>query len=76
MNAINANKTLIDSISVSIEAMKTDIRDIANFIVIERKIEKDQREDRRFEEQDISTKGKNKCQTKSTSVGEKKQGES
>ena len=31
-NAIQANKTLINSISVTIESMKTEIRDIANYI--------------------------------------------
>jgi len=58
VNAIKANKTLIDSISVSIEAMQTQIRDIANFIVIERKLEKDAEEDRRFEAEDKEQKQK------------------
>ena len=58
VNAIKANKTLIDSISVSIEAMRTEIRDIANFIVIERKLEKDAEEDRRFEAEDKEQKQK------------------
>ena len=58
VNAIKANKTLIDSISVSIEAMQTQIRDIANFIVIERKLEKDAEEDRRFEAEDKAQKAK------------------
>lgn len=56
LSAINANKTLIDSLQLTIEAMKTDIRDIANYIIIEKKIEKDQREDRLLEEQDIRQK--------------------
>ena len=34
--------------------MRTEIRDIANFIVIERKLEKDAEEDRRFEAEDKS----------------------
>ena len=52
LSAINANKTLINSISVSIEAMKTEIRDIANYIIVERKIEKDEKKDKELEEQD------------------------
>ena len=56
LSAINANKTLIDSLQLTIEAMKTDIRDIANYIIIDKKIEKDQREDRLLEEQDIRQK--------------------
>ena len=58
VNAIKANKTLIDSISVSIEAMQTQIRDIANFIIIERKLEKNAEEDRRFEAEDKAQKAK------------------
>ena len=58
VNAIKANKTLIDSISVSIEAMRTEIRDIANYIVIEKKFEKDAAEDRRFEAEDKEQKQK------------------
>ena len=58
MNAVKANQTLINSISVSIEAMKTEIRDIANYIVIEKKFEKDAAEDRRFEAEDKEQKEK------------------
>ena len=58
MNAVKANQTLINSISVSIEAMRTEIRDIANYIVIEKKLEKDAAEDRRFEEEDKAQKAK------------------
>ena len=56
LGAINANKTLINSLSVSIEAMKTQIRDIANYIIVERKLEKDKEEDRKFEEEDAKQK--------------------
>jgi len=56
LGAINANKTLISSLSVSIEAMKTQIRDIANYIIVERKLEKDKEEDRKFEEEDAKQK--------------------
>ena len=55
-NAIQANKTLINSLSITIEAMKTEIRDIANYIVIERKLEKDIEEDRRLEAEDAKQK--------------------
>ena len=55
-NAIQANKTLINSISVTIETMKTEIRDIANYIVLENKLERDKKEDERFEEQDKKQK--------------------
>ena len=58
VNAIKANKTLIESISVSIEAMRTEIREIANYIVIEKKFEKDAAEDRRFEAEDKEQKQK------------------
>ena len=58
MNAVKANQTLINSISVSIEAMRTEIRDIANYIVIEKKLEKDAEEDRRFEAEDKEQKQK------------------
>tara|TARA_B100001113_G_scaffold317486_1_gene284928 strand:+ start:403 stop:1833 length:1431 start_codon:yes stop_codon:yes gene_type:complete len=56
LGVINANKTLISSLSVSIEAMKTQIRDIANYIIVERKLEKDKEEDRKFEEEDAKQK--------------------
>ena len=55
-NTIQANKTLINSLSVTIEAMKTEIRDIANYIVIENKFEKDKKDDEKFEAQDEKQK--------------------
>ena len=55
-NTIQANKTLINSISVTIEAMRTEIRDIANYIVIENKLEKDKKEDEKFEAEDKEQK--------------------
>ena len=54
---INNQKSLINSINVSIEALETKVRDIANFIIIEKKLEKDAEEDRRFEQQDEAQKG-------------------
>ena len=56
MNAVGANKLLIESLQTSIETMQTQIRDIANYIVIENKLQKDEREDRLLEEQDAKQK--------------------
>ena len=56
MNAVGANKLLIESLQTSIEIMQTQIRDIANYIVIENKLQKDEREDRLLEEQDAKQK--------------------
>ena len=53
---IGANKLLIESLQMSIETMQTQIRDIANYIIIENKLEKDEREDRLLEEQDAKQK--------------------
>ena len=53
---IGANKLLIESLQMSIETMQTQIRDIANYIVIENKLQKDEREDRLLEEQDANQK--------------------
>ena len=66
-SAIRANKSIIESLSITIEAMKTEIRDIANYIVIEnkmekqkrdieKKIEKDRKEDEKFEAEDEKEK--------------------
>jgi len=55
-SAIQANKTLINSLSITIEAMKTEIRDIANYIVIEKKLEKDIQKDKELEAQDARQK--------------------
>ena len=56
MNAVGANKLLIESLQTSIETMQTQIRDIANYIIIERKFEKNEREDKLLEEQDAKQK--------------------
>ena len=53
---IGANKLLIESLQTSIETMQTQIRNIANYIVIEHKLQKDEREDRLLEEQDAKQK--------------------
>ena len=56
MNAVGANKLLIESLQTSIETMQTQIRDIANYIVIEHKLQRDEKEDRLLEEQDAKQK--------------------
>ena len=53
---IGANKLLIESLQTSIETMQTQIRNIANYIVIEHKLQRDEREDRLLEEQDAKQK--------------------
>ena len=52
LGIISNQKLIINSINVTIEAMETKIRDIANYIIIEKKLEKDVEEDRLLEEQD------------------------
>jgi len=58
LGIINNQQLVINSLSVSIEAMETKIRDIANYIIIEKKIEKDAEEDRRLEKEDREQKNK------------------
>jgi hypothetical protein len=52
LGIISNQKLIINSLNVTIEAMETKIRDIANYIIIEKKVEKDVEEDRALEEQD------------------------
>ena len=52
LGIISNQKLIINSLNVTIEAMETKIRDIANYIIIEKKLEKDIEEDRLSEEQD------------------------
>ena len=52
LGIISNQKLIINSINVTIEAMETKIRDIANYIIIEKKLEKDIEKDRALEEQD------------------------
>ena len=54
---IENQKALINSLNVSIEAIETKVRDIANYIIIQQKAEKDAEEDRLFEQQDEAQKG-------------------
>ena len=55
---IENQKALINSLNVSIEAIETKVRDIANYIIIEKKIAKDEEADRLVEEQDKEQKDK------------------
>ena len=56
LGIINNQKLIIQSLSVSIEAMETKIRDIANYIIIEKKAEKDAADDRLLEQEDKEQK--------------------
>jgi len=56
LGIVNNQQLIIQSLSVSIEAMETKIRDIANYIIIEKKLEKDVEEDRRLEQEDKEQK--------------------
>ena len=56
MNVANANKLLVESLQLTVETMQTEIRDIANYIIVENKLEKDLKEDRLLEEQDAQQK--------------------
>ena len=52
LGIINEQKSLIENISITIESLKTEIKEINNYIVIQ----KDAEEDRRFEEEDARQK--------------------
>ena len=56
-SAISSQQTFINSINISIEALETKVRDIANYIIIEKRIEKDAKEDELVEQQDKAQKG-------------------
>ena len=56
LGIVNNQQLIIQSLSVSIEAMETKIRDIANYIIIEKKAEKDAADDRRLEQEDKEQK--------------------
>ena len=53
---ISAQKTLINTLNLSIEALETKVRDIANYIIIEKKITRDEEADRLVEERDEEQK--------------------
>ena len=54
--SITAISLKLASVIEQIDVMKTEIKDIATYITVEHKIEKDLREDRLFEEQDAKQK--------------------
>ena len=56
LGIINNQRALIESLSVSIETIQTQVRDIANYIIVDRKLEKDLEEDRRLEAEDAEQK--------------------
>ena len=55
-SSINNLQVLIQNISVSIGDLRENIRDIANYIIVERKLEEDRRLDEKFEAQDEQQK--------------------
>ncbi len=55
LGIINNQKLIIQSLSVSIEAMETKIRDIANYIIVENKLEKDLKSISRFRGKSATT---------------------
>ena len=69
LGIINNQKALIESLSVSIEAIQTKIRDIANYIIVEKKFERDLEEDRRLEAEDAEQK--RLMTERATAMGEK-----
>ena len=69
LGIINNQKALIESLSVSIEAIQTKIRDIANYIIVEKKLERDLEEDRRLEAEDAEQK--RLMTERATAMGEK-----
>ena len=58
LGIINEQKSLIENISMSIEAMKGEIKEITNYIIVEKKEAKDKEEDRRLEDEDKEQKQK------------------
>tara|TARA_B100000214_G_scaffold176404_1_gene126856 strand:- start:149 stop:1639 length:1491 start_codon:yes stop_codon:yes gene_type:complete len=69
LGIINNQKALIESLSVSIEAIQTKIRDIANYIIVEKKLERDLEEDRRLETEDAEQK--RQMTERATAMGER-----
>ena len=53
---ISVQKTFINTLNLSIEALETKVRDIANYIIIEKKITRDEEADRLVEERDKEQK--------------------
>ena len=55
-SAINNLQVLIQNISMSINEIRSDVREIANYIIVEKKLEMDQQLDEKFEAQDEKQK--------------------
>mgnify|MGYP001419506412 CR=1 FL=1 len=56
LNLIQDQKLLIESLSMSLEGLRSDVQQINNYIIVERKIEKDAEADLRLEEEDKEQK--------------------
>ena len=56
LNLIQEQKLLINAVTVSLEGLKSDVQQINNYIIVERKIEKDAEADLRLEEEDKEQK--------------------
>tara|TARA_B100001287_G_C22674194_1_gene526832 strand:+ start:124 stop:1416 length:1293 start_codon:yes stop_codon:yes gene_type:complete len=55
-SAINNLQMLIQNISMSINEIRSDVREIANYIIVEKKLEMDRQLDEKFEAQDEQQK--------------------
>ena len=56
MAAVGDNKLLIESLQSSIETIQSQIQNIANYLIVQNKIQTDVEKDRLFEEQDAKQK--------------------
>ena len=56
LNVIQQQKSLIDAISISITNLQTEVREITNTIIVEKKLAEDRQEDLRFENEDKEQK--------------------
>ena len=56
MTAVGDNKLLIESLQSSIETIQSQIQNIANYLIVENKIQTDLERDRLFQEQDAKQK--------------------
>ena len=56
MTAVGDNKLLIESLQSSIETIQSQIQNIANYLIVENKIQTDVEKDRIFQEEDAKQK--------------------
>ena len=56
LNVIQQQKSLIDAISISLTNLQTEVREINNTIIVEKKLAEDRQEDLRFENEDKEQK--------------------